>query len=96
MLVSDLDLFESITEAADEFAEERKAIRQYDAGFSREEADRLGMLDSIEWRTACFVRHVKGMDPFDRRKAFVDLVRKKQGDKSADILIEALKRARAK
>lgn len=89
-----MDLLDAIDTQADEFAQERMAIRQYDAGFTREEAERLGMLDSIEWRTACYIRHVSDMEPFEKRKAFTELVRKKQGDQAADTLIAALKRNR--
>ena len=78
----------------EEFFEERSAIREYDAGFTREEATRLGMLDSRQWMLACLVRQVAGMEPFERRRSFVDDFRKHHGDAAAETFIEALKKAR--
>ncbi len=55
------DLFADLEAQAQEFSEERAAVREFDAGFTREEATRLGVLDSRVWLTACLVRFAMGM-----------------------------------
>lgn len=83
------DLFSEIDAQAKELAEERAGIRQFDAGFDREAATRLGMLDSEEWRSACYVRHVRDMS--DRQCLdFIEIVGKKQGDAAVARLTAAL------
>lgn len=75
---------------ADEVAEERAAIREFDGGFSRAEAERLGMLESREWLTACLVRDVASMESFAQRKGFVEEYRRHHGAEAADRLRDAL------
>lgn len=51
-----------------EVFEERAAIREFDGLMTREDAERLGLLDAEEWRHACEVRYVLSMgSPSDRR-----------------------------
>jgi hypothetical protein len=79
----------TIEAAADEFAEERAAIREFDGGFTREEATRLGMLDSREWMLACLVREI-GTQTADKRKARVEEFRKRHGNEVTAKLIDGL------
>lgn len=49
---------------AEEMAEERAAIMEFDGLLTRTEANRLGLLESERWREACEVR-----DEWMRRKS---------------------------
>lgn len=81
---------------AEEIREERAAIREFDGGLTREEAEKAGLLDSREWLTACLVRHVASMESFEDRKDFVEDYRKKHGDAAADLLRDGLVAERAR
>ena len=93
-MTTDQDLFDSIDDSRKELQEERSAVREFDAGFTREEAERLGMLDSKQWMLACLVRTVADMEPFARRKLFVENFKKSHGDMVANQLVDGLRKAR--
>ncbi len=80
----------------DEIREERAAVREFDGGLSRDEAERLGMLESREWLTACLVRDVAAMESFEQRKNFVENYRRHHGAEAADALRDALVAERAR
>lgn len=83
-------MLDDLFEQADEIREERAAIREFDGGLTREEAEKLGGLDSRAWLTACLVRHVASMEAFEDRKQFVEDYGKKHGKAAAEQLREAL------
>ena len=89
-------MLDDLFDQADEIREERAAIREFDGGLTREEAEKLGMLDSRAWLTACLVRHVAGMEAFVERKQFVESYEKSHGKAAAEHLREALVRERAR
>lgn len=82
------DLFAS----AAEMAEERAGILEFDALMTREEAERLGKLESEEWRHACEVRHVVAMSSVSERREYLDLVEKRRGKTAGDRLRDAVSR----
>jgi hypothetical protein len=62
-----------------EIFEERAAIREYDGLMTREEAERLAKLDSVEWMQACEVRWMMKMTLHERR-SYLEEVKKKRGE----------------
>lgn len=75
------DLFST----AKEIAEERSGICEFDGLLTREDAEKRGLLESEQWRTACEVRHVLKM-PLAERRDFLTDVEKKRGPKAAEEL----------
>lgn len=73
-----------------ELFEERAAIREFDGGQSREDAERDAAADVEAHRHACEVRDiVRSCWPDgDRVKARIEAVRKRRGDVSAGRLAE--------
>jgi hypothetical protein len=71
---------------ADEIFEERAAILEYDALMTREDAERLAMLESEQYREACEVRSVLKMPSKLARRDYLQRVRDARGDESADRL----------
>lgn len=64
--------------AAAEMAEERAAIREFDGLMTRADAERLGKLESEEWRHACEVRFALSL-PLPERRDFLAKVEKSRG-----------------
>lgn len=78
--------------ATEEMAEERAAIREFDGLMTRADAERLGKLESEEWRHACEVRHVVAMSSVSDRREYLDLVEKRRGKVSGEKLRDAVSR----
>lgn len=83
------DLFAQVDAEAPAVFEERAAIREYDAGLTRAEAERLGLLDTDVWKTACYVQHFLRLTP-KQQAEFLSTTRAKQGDAALAPLIAAL------
>lgn len=69
-----------------EMYEERAAIREFDGLMTREEAERLGKLDSEAWRHACEIRWILKLPSLDERRAFFAKVESARGKAAADKL----------
>lgn len=83
------DLFAAIEAEVPAVREERSAIRQFDAGFTRDEAERLGALDSEAWKTACYVRYFLATPPA-KQPGFLQEVANRQGDMAMVPLLRSL------
>lgn len=82
------DLFAS----AAEMAEERAGILEFDGLLTREEAERLGKLESEEWRHACEVRHIVAMASVSERREYLGMVEKRRGKEAGDKLRDSVSR----
>lgn len=82
-----------LDESAREMAEERAAIREYDGLMIRAEAERLGKLDSDEWRHVCEVRLIMRMSSLEERREYFRLIEQSRGKPVADALRESVQRA---
>lgn len=76
--------------AAVEMSEERAVIREFAGLMTREEAERLGKLDTEEWRHACEVRHVLSMPTLMDRRDYLDLAEKHRGKVAGQKLRDAV------
>jgi hypothetical protein len=79
-------------ELFNEVFEERAAIREFDGLLTREEAERLGLLDAEEWRMACEVRHVLSLPSLEERRGYLAKAENARGVKAVNPLREAVKR----
>lgn len=76
--------------AAAEMAEERAGILEFDALLTREEAERIGKLESEEWRHACEVRTVLAMKGSAQRREYLDMVDSRRGKVAGNKLRDAV------
>ena len=76
---------------ANEIREERAAIAEYDGLLSREDAERLGLLESERYREACEVRYVLAIHGTEKRRAYLCLCEKHRGKAAADRLRDAVR-----
>lgn len=76
---------------AEEIREERAAIAEHDGLLSREDAERLGLLEAERYREACEVRYVLTIHGSAARKAYLDACEKHRGKAAADKLRDAVR-----
>lgn len=69
-----------------EFFEERAAIREYDGGMSRSDAERHAARDVEKYRHECEVRWVVGLATLEARRTYLSDVEKVRGKAAADRL----------
>lgn len=75
-----------------EVFEERAAIREFDGLLTREEAERLGLLDAEEWRHACEVRHVLSLGSAMDRRGYLAQAENHRGTKAVKRLRDDVKK----
>ena len=68
-----------------EIFEERAGIAEYEGLLTRDDAEKLGLLESERWRRDCEIRHVMNL-PFAERRPFLNSVEKVRGKEAADKL----------
>lgn len=76
---------------ANEIFLERSGIAEYDGLLTRDEAERLGLLESERYRQDCEVRYVFTL-PFEERRGYLEKVEKARGKKHTDILKELIQK----
>lgn len=75
-----------------EVFEERAAIREFDGLMTREDAERLGLLDAEEWRHACEVRHVLSLGSSADRRGYLAQAENHRGVKAVKRLRDDVKK----
>lgn len=85
--MNEADLFA----VAEEIREERSAIAEHDGLLSREDAERLGLLESARYMEDCEIRYILALRGKEARKAYLDLCEAKRGKAAADKLRDAVR-----